>query len=1602
MDDEPVVVAGNFGGKEPPPPTWDGVDPTVTFPVFEKNVRLWEFESELDEKKRGVRLLRSLTGVARAAADSLEFEDVATQKGVSNIMSCLKEHFAPHLEASLPRAFEKAIYGQPRHHKENLQEYLIRMERSFYLLSKEGVSLPDTAIGYVLFRQASLTEGQELRFGAWAEGKFDKKTVISCLRKLDKVVDVKAKNTSAFIQDAEDDDPYQEDGAGDDGALEGDFDAGDQFVYLEDGDLDRVFEEPEVQIVLATYQEIRKAIQSNQKGRQFYRGSKGKGKGSYGSDFLKGKRKVHIEQLKLRTRCARCGTVGHWARECTSPPDQRGRQHAAAGTMATSSAPSKSTTSASSVGQQSWYVSSGDQGCLGEISICFSCEGNHSKDESGDSNETRLPCSDDGVQDDPRHNPLVRGHRNLGFDRFDGESSDSVFDPSNQWSSCCFVGLTTSPTMAVVDTAAQDGLIGLKALERLKEQLTGFGLQINWSSRKAKAHGIGGAAKVAGVAALPLGLAGSSGVLEATVVDNEVPLLLPVKMLRSLQAVIDVGGECMHLKALNKSVELSQLPSGHLAVDVLDFGPSGFQHPVEAVEAGYHECDFRRNHGSDAGCVMLTHLKAPIAPENHLHHGRSPCAVPPSLPERWQRGERFSNGSGAAYTSMSFRTCPEELASGPGQGLHGGGFGWARGLGAFLASCGYDRSTAFNTVLKAVGRAHRSCRAAGSFEVKVEASKAAGGLLARGGQVGDGCKSILDVGELSRLPWKMGSPEILEQHQDEEAGGEVKCSELNRRDQGRDEEGVPGLAEHREGQPREVHEGIPRRAEEDRCPRVQHGQGDKDAEVRAEGGLEDGATDQHHVQQLRGDGHGSSVCGTPELPRLRDVCACREEAGARGGAGSTQLDDSEGGFGAGGHEECRGCERIGLDSSGCQEASDQEGTFQFPKEETWIRLRGENARQRIEELASDAFFTIGKIYVEEGEDFYEVEDVRDVSVEESFVLSIERTPKTAMEDVVDDVEETSLPKKLKNKLRKAEKETEALMVDIAEVYSPPRIAEAAEGQRMKKGGSYDLMTGFDLRRSEDLKRMWDELVRDDPELVVCCPPCTPFCLLQQWNYPRMDEERAKVMVEEGLHHLNVSAEVALWQHHRGRSFLFEHPLGSKAWEEPEMQELMELEGVHVCVLDQCAYGQCVDGGFLNKKPTMCLTDSPRIAAELRRRCDGNHQHQHLLGGRAKLAAVYPPGLCKAVVRGLRAHLREKYGKSTSLPVSSEEVNEVMAVKRNEEHGLEDFEDLFPEDIAEYRERKKEERKEEERERRRVETAVTEEDKKKVAKMHVNLGHPEKSSFLRFLRAGRIREEVLRWVNKEFRCEQCESQVLPKAPRPAVVPKCYRPGVAVGLDLFYVPDVMNQKSIPVMNVVDLGTNYQVIEMLENKEPRTVWAAFWRTWCRTFGMPEHISIDEGREFRGLFSKWCAELGTIVFRAAARAPWQQGKVERHGGLIKSMIEKAREAEPPCSPEELRMVLYECECAKNRYMNRSGYSPVQRQIGQWPRLPGSLMSDEMIDPALQACGSSEELDKLLQIRQVAQDAFMKLTSREAAAKTLRARPRLQRTFRAGDLVDR
>ena len=176
---------------------------------------------------------------------------------------------------------------------------------------------------------------------------------------------------------------------------------------------------------------------------------------------------------------------------------------------------------ASSNTQQGPYVSSGEpESFLFHQSFLFSCRGEHEANwgnRSENSNTLVL-----GVASAPEDECEVSELKGL----------DVVEPPDFQvscGSSTFFCGLTTCPTMAVVDTAAQDGLVGDRALVRLEEKLAACGLRVRWTGKQAKAHGVGGQAVAKGIIAIPLGIAGTSG-LKATAVEGDIPLLLPVKL----------------------------------------------------------------------------------------------------------------------------------------------------------------------------------------------------------------------------------------------------------------------------------------------------------------------------------------------------------------------------------------------------------------------------------------------------------------------------------------------------------------------------------------------------------------------------------------------------------------------------------------------------------------------------------------------------------------------------------------------------------------------------------------------------------------------------------------------------------------------------------------------------------------------------------------------------------------------------------------------------------------------------------------------------------------------------------------------------------------
>lgn len=171
-------------------------------------------------------------------------------------------------------------------------------------------------------------------------------------------------------------------------------------------------------------------------------------------------------------------------------------------------------------------------------------------------------------------------------------------------------------------------------------------------------------------------------------------------------------------------------------------------------------------------------------------------------------------------------------------------------------------------------------------------------------------------------------------------------------------------------------------------------------------------------------------------------------------------------------------------------------------------------------------------------------------------------------------------------------------------------------------------------------------------------------------------------------------------------------------------------------------------------------------------------------------------------------------------------------------------------------------------------------------------------------------------------------------------------------------------------------------------------------RTFGPPQVLVTHPGKEFSATFQKKAMAFGIVMYQTAARAPWQQGKTERHGGHFKQLFEKARSEIVVTNPQELKALTIKVEQAKNRYANRSGFSPVQRQIGQWPRVPGDILSDQGMDPGLIGGALTDDLERLHAMRRIAQKAFAEVNAQDVAKRAMRGRSRVPQEFVAGDYV--
>ena len=292
-------------------------------------------------------------------------------------------------------------------------------------------------------------------------------------------------------------------------------------------------------------------------------------------------------------------------------------------------------------------------------------------------------------------------------------------------------------------------------------------------------------------------------------------------------------------------------------------------------------------------------------------------------------------------------------------------------------------------------------------------------------------------------------------------------------------------------------------------------------------------------------------------------------------------------------------------------------------------------------------------------------------------------------------------------------------------------------------------------------------------------------------------------------------------------------------------------------------------------------------------------------------------------------------------------------------------------------------------------------RRELYRLHRNLGHPDNQTFVRALNHANAKSEVIEWTKKFFNCPLCEGRRKPTAPQPGYLARNLPFNEVVGVDTFFYKFHEQEKIF--LNCVCWATGLQIVEEIPQKTAFQTFQSFAKIWLVHYGHPTIVIIDQGTEYTGQeFQGRIHDMGVMVHAIDARSPWQNGKTERAGGILKEKLSLLLEEIVATTEAEFSQCVWETQIARNRYMNKSGLSPFQRVFGYTPRLPASLASDDVLNPMLVQESATESMKRAWQIRDAAAAAWMKQRDSEMIRNSVRKKTRNadQKPLEVGDWV--
>ena len=598
MPSHPATPKSGNEGREPkkhvdyrldPAPSWGGEMPEKQFREYQRNLQLWlvEAEARLPLNLIGKRIIDAIPLGSRLSSlvAHLTVEEICSDTGHKTIVQIIEDAHEYLKDQRLEQAFDEAIFRGRRDKGMSLTTFLTNKKAAFAELRKQGLDLLATPagrhlLGHLILRQGSFSQDQRQRLKVVTNGSIDFREIEMAIQKVfgDRLDELSQDHgaphrrwrSATYWGDNEDGEIEDEDWDYD--VFESELmDPFEDLICMNENEEAQMVFQDELPVIMdeadaleavsnqieENYYETQNRMQSKGKGFKG-KGKKGKSKSptrtygqgapSFGSGkgggYLEHRRllqasrngrgydrpwtrtgsRMSLNDLKAKTRCHTCKQVGHWSKECP---------HRAKTTSPTSR--SSSSTGAMSAGMSTGFFIQPPAKLAGAFLTTT----------------TEL---------ETKSKYIAAEFTGLSF---------------------VFLAVHEDQGTALVDTAAQHGLVGRETLEQhdtlLQER---FGLRVQWSHEAGgSVRGVCGKEESTSIAYVPIGLGGKSGVLRVQVVPGTIPFLIPAYFLSNVGAVIDMEHAVIWYTKLATSQNMRRLSSGHVSVSIIDFGKNGFNVP---------------------------------------------------------------------------------------------------------------------------------------------------------------------------------------------------------------------------------------------------------------------------------------------------------------------------------------------------------------------------------------------------------------------------------------------------------------------------------------------------------------------------------------------------------------------------------------------------------------------------------------------------------------------------------------------------------------------------------------------------------------------------------------------------------------------------------------------------------------------------------------------------------------------------------------------------------------------------------------------------------------------------------------------------------------